>query len=422
MMFGQPYPPRESRKEIVLVRHAESQANLDGVWNGRTDGGLSPAGERSLEALGERLSRWHFDAVISSPLSRARKTAESFSDEVTIDEDFVEIHLGKWEGMSYADVQDLHGEELREATSTRTVPMGTHGETLEQVAERALGAVDRLFATMGEDETVAVVTHGGFLQAVLHRHLAGDRRRVHSFTANTGITRLVHQFGRPRLASFNDTGHLGPFSPTVEAYVRSGTPVLALIRHGRTKANVERRWQGRGDWDLDEVGARQAELLGKWYGRHPFVYSSPLKRARSTAEHVAQDGVIEIDDLMEMHMGEWEGLTTEEIFEEWPEEVSTIYRDGVDLPRGGTGESWSDLTLRVATAVAELDHSPDGITLAVAHGGAIRSYISSLTVTDDTHAQSLMTPPNTSISHIALTERGPEIVDFGVATHLEGEQ
>lgn len=421
-MFGQPYPPRESRKEIVFVRHAESQANLDGVWNGRTDGALSAAGERSLDALGERLSRWHFDAVISSPLSRARKTAESFSDEVIVDADFVEIHLGKWEGMSYADVQALHGEELKEATFTRTLPMGGDGETLEQVAERALGAVDRLFDRMGDDETVAVVTHGGFLQAVLHRYLAGDRHRVHSFTSNTGITRLVHQFGSPRLASFNDTGHLGPFSPTVEAYVQSGTPVLALIRHGRTKANVERRWQGRGDWDLDEVGARQAELLGKWYGRHPIVYSSPLKRARSTAEHVAQNGVIAIDDLMEIHMGEWEGLTTEEIFERWPDDVSTIYRDGVDLPRGGTGESWSDLTLRVATAIAELDHSPDGITLAVAHGGAIRSYISSLTKTEDTHSQSLMTPPNTSISHVALTERGPEIVDFGVATHLETEQ
>jgi broad specificity phosphatase PhoE len=421
-MFGQPYPPRETRKEIVFVRHAESQANLDGVWNGRTDGALSAAGEASLDALGDRLSRWHFDAVISSPLVRARRTAEAFSDEVVIDDDFLEIDLGKWEGMSYADVQSLHGDELRNATSTRTLPMGGHGETLEQVAERAVGAVDRLFESMGDDETVAVVTHGGFLQAVLRRYLAGEGRRVHVFTSNTGITRIVHQFGSPRLASFNDTGHLGPFSPAVEAYVKSGTPVLALIRHGQTKANVERRWQGRGDWDLDEVGARQAELLGKWYGRHPIVYSSPLKRARSTAEHVAQNGVIAVDDLQEIHMGEWEGLTTEEIFDRWPDDIATIYRDGVDLPRGGTGESWSDLTLRVATAIAELEHSPDGLTLAVAHGGAIRSYISSLTKTDDTHAQSLMTPPNTSVSHVALTDRGPEIVDFAVATHLEEEQ
>ncbi|HWB87926.1 MAG TPA: histidine phosphatase family protein [Acidimicrobiia bacterium] len=421
-MFGQPYPPRHSRKEIVLIRHAESQANLDGIWNGRTDGELSAAGERSLEALGERLSRWDFDAVISSPLSRARLTAEAFADDVVLDDDFIEVHLGRWEGMSFADVQAIHGEELREATSTRTHPMGGSGESLEQVAERALGAVDRLFEEMGDDEKVAVVTHGGFLQAVLHRFLPGDGRRVHAFTANTGITRIVHQFGRPRLASFNDTGHLGPYSPTVEAYVQSGTAVLALIRHGQTKANVEQRWQGRGDWELDEVGARQAELLGKWYGRHPIVYSSPLKRALATAEHVAQNGVIAVDDLMEIHMGEWEGLTTDEIFERWPDEVATIYRDGVDMPRGRTGEKWSDLALRVASAVAELEHSPDGITLVVAHGGAIRSFISSLTNTEDTHSESLFTPPNTSISHVALTERGPEIVDFGVATHLEAEQ
>lgn len=421
-MFGQPYPPSEARKEIVFVRHAESQANLDGIWNGRTDGDLSPAGGASLEALGQRLARWDFDAVFSSPLKRAIKTAEAFADEVIVDDDFTEIDLGRWEGMAFTDVQSLHGDKLEQAIRTRTLAMGETGESLAQAAERALGAVDRLFERMGENERVAVVTHGGFLQPVLSRHLAGGGRRVHAFTSNTGITRIIHQYGRPRLASFNDTGHFGPFVPLVEAHVKAGDPVLALIRHGRTRANVERRWQGRGDWDLDEVGKRQAELLGKWYGRHPTVYSSPLRRAQSTAEQVASNGVIPIDDLMEMHMGDWEGLTTEEISDHWPQDVETIYLKGEDLPRGGTGETWSQLTIRVAGAISELQHSPDGITVVVAHGGAIRSYVSSLTETGDTHSESLYTPPNTSVTHIAMTERGPEILEFAVAAHLESDQ
>jgi probable phosphoglycerate mutase len=412
----------ESRKEIVFVRHAESQGNLDGVWMGRTDGELSAAGEASLESLGRRLSGWDFDAVISSPLKRARLTAESFTDDYELGEDFIEIDLGRWEGMLFTDVQERHGEELQEALRTRNLPMGGTGETLEHVGARAINAVDRIFQAMGDDQRIAVVTHGGFMQSVLNRHLRGDGRRVHAFTSNTGITRVVHQFGKARLASFNDTGHLGPRPPLVDAHVAAGDSVVALIRHGQTQANLERRWQGRGDWDLDETGHRQAEALGEWYGRHATVYTSPLKRAMSTANQVALNGVVPIDDFMEIHMGEWEGMTTEEIAERWPDVMETIYRKGVDLPRGSTGETWSQLTIRFAEAMAEIEHSPDGLTLAVAHGGAIRSYISSLTKTEDTHSESLYTPANTSVTHVAVTERGPEILDFSVSTHLEDLQ
>lgn len=418
-MSGQPFPVKDTRKEIVFIRHAESQANRDGIWNGRTDGPLSDAGEESLEALGRRLSGWDFDAVISSPLQRARRTAAAFADETEIDEDFVEIDLGRWEGLEYADVQERHGEELREAIATREIPMGGTGETINQVGKRAIEAVDGLFDRMSDNQRVAVVTHGGFMQAVLYRHLAGSDRRVRAFTANTGISRIVQQFGRPRLATFNDTGHLGPRSAVVDAHLAKMDTVISLIRHGQTRANVEGRWQGRGDWDLDDHGHRQADALGKWYGRHPTVYASPLKRAASTAERVALNGVVPVDDFMEIHMGDWEGMTTVEISEKWAADMEKIYRHGVDLPRGGTGETWAELTKRFSTAISTLEHAKEGPTVVVAHGGAIRSYVSSLTDTNDSHSESLFTPSNTSISHIAMTERGPEILDYSVATHLE---
>jgi broad specificity phosphatase PhoE len=421
-MIGQPYPPREARKEIVFVRHAESQANLDGVWNGRTDGPLSESGRASLEVLGRRLSPWEFDGVISSPLSRAVETARAFSEEVHFDDGFTEVDLGRWEGLHFAEVQERHGEELRAAIADRTIPMGETGESLQQAGERAIGAVDRLFQEMPDGGRTAVVTHGGFMQAVLHRHLAGEDRRAHAFTSNTGITRIVQQLGRPRLASFNDTGHFGPLPRTVREHLDTGGRVIAFVRHGRTQANVERRWQGRGDWDLDEVGLRQAESLSEWYGRHRTVYTSPLKRAASTAQRVALNGVVPVDGLMEINMGEWEGLTTEEIVAKWPDVMETIYRRRVDLPRGVTGESWADLTDRMVRTIDGLALSDVGPTVVVAHGGAIRSYISSLTKTDDSYSESLNTPANTSVTHVALTEKGPEILDFAVATHLESIQ
>lgn len=409
-------------KEIVFIRHAESQANLDGVWNGRTDGPLSAGGEASLELLGERLGDWQFDRVVCSPLSRTRETAASFSDDFEIDERFIEIDLGRWEGRSLAHIQEEEAEQLREAVSTRTIPMGGTGESLMEAGQRALNAVDSLFEAMEEGARAAVVTHGGFMQAVLHRHMAGGKNRVHAFTQNTGITRLVHQFGRPRLATFNDTAHLGSRPALVDSHLGEGSAVLALIRHGRTRANVEMRWQGQGDWDLDELGQAQARALGEWYGQFSTVYTSPLRRASSTAARVASNGVLPVDGLKEIRMGQWEGLTTDDIMQNWPGRMETIYRDGVDLRRGETGESWGELTQRFSSTVHSLEKSSAEPTVIVAHGGAIRSFVSSLTRTEDTHAESLYTPANTSVSHVAITERGPEILDYSVAPHLESLQ
>ena len=55
----------------------------------------------------------------------------------------------------------------------------------------------------------------------------------------------------------------------------------------------------------------------------------------------------------------------------------------------------------------------------MAHGGAIRAYVSSLTATKDSHAESLYTPPNTSVTHVAMTPEGPLLLDYAVAAHVE---
>lgn len=406
--------------EITLIRHAESQANLDGVWNGQVDGPLSEAGEASLDAIGKRLHEREFDVVVCSPLERARRTAGAFTTDYEVWDNLVELDIGRWEGMSRDQILSEHGEDLRNAISGRELPMGHTGESLTDLQRRATGAIDALAADLGEDGRAAVVTHGGFIQEVLRRHLAGRSRRAHAFAGNTSLTRLVWSFDRPRLAGFNDLAHFGPRPTAVTEHLEQGEHVLALIRHGQTRANTEGRWQGQGDWGLDETGHRQARALRDWYGVFPTVYTSPLGRALTTAKYVASDGVVPVDGLKELDMGRWEGLTSDEIYESWPELMGTIYRDGVDLKRGESGESWGELTGRIRATVHGLSPASDEPTLIVAHGGAIRSYVSSLTHTNDSHSESLYTPANTSVTHVALTENGPLLLDYAVSAHLEG--
>ncbi|MDP9145855.1 MAG: histidine phosphatase family protein [Actinomycetota bacterium] len=404
---------------ITLIRHAESQANVDGIWNGQLDGPLSADGEASLDVIGKRLRGKSFDVVVTSPLERARRTAESFATEFEVSGEFIELGIGNWEGKSRDEVLSQAGDQLREAIFGRELPMGETGESLGDLERRATSAVGSLAERLGEDGHAAVVTHGGFIQEILNRHLAGRARRVHVFAGNTSITKLVWSFDLPRLAVFNDMGHFGPRSAEVQAHLDKGEQVIALVRHGQTRANIEGRWQGQGDWGLDEVGHRQAKALRDWYGPAGTVYASPLGRAQATAGYISSNGVVTVDGLKELNMGRWEGLTSDEILETWPELMKTIYQDGVDLKRGETGESWGELTGRFKTSVHRLEPSQDEPTMVIAHGGAIRAFVSSLTATTDSHSESLYTPGNTSVTHVAMTSEGPLLLDYAVSAHLE---
>lgn len=407
-------------KTVTFIRHGESVANESGIWNGLSDGPLSETGQAQIEALGKRLESSRFDNVVSSPLARAIRTARAFADDVAVDEGFVELDLGRWDGWTAAEVQENDGEKLKRAVSDRDFAFGDTGESLNQAGTRVAAAIESLVDSMPEDSSAAVVTHGGLLQTYISRFLPGDGHRIHSFVANTAITKVRFYEDHPRLAVFNDSGHLGPRSAEVIGSLEAGEPVLALIRHGRTRANVEQRWQGQRDWDLDELGYIQAQALADFYGKWGTVYASPLQRAHNTSLHISSEIPTVVDDLKELNMGEWEDLTSDEIEKGFPGVLAQIYREGQDLPRGETGETWAQLTQRFRSAVESVSHPEGEPTVIVAHGGAIRSYISSLTATNDTYSESLFTPANTSVSHVALRERGPVILDYSVAPHLEG--
>jgi ribonuclease H / adenosylcobalamin/alpha-ribazole phosphatase len=140
-----------------------------------------------------------------------------------------------------------------------------------------------------------------------------------------------------------------------------------LLRHGQTALSTERRFAGRGDIPLTEVGERQAAEAGARLaarGGIDLIVTSPLQRARRTAEAVAEATGVALqveDDLAETDFGKWEGLTFAEASERWPDELSAWLASGDAAPPGG--ESFTATASRVSAALDRLLAAHDSQTL-----------------------------------------------------------
>ena len=156
---------------------------------------------------------------------------------------------------------------------------------------------------------------------------------------------------------------------------------LICVRHGRTAWNAERRFQGQTDIPLDDEGLAQAQALAAHLRPERFdrAYSSDLSRARTTAEaiYVGRDGAVEVTpELREMHFGQWEGLTWDEIVARWPE--LDVMNEKVPMHYTAEGgESWDELGARIEIVLRRITAAmaPDDRTLIVCHAGVLHGIV-----------------------------------------------
>jgi len=159
---------------------------------------------------------------------------------------------------------------------------------------------------------------------------------------------------------------------------------IIVLRHGQTDDNAKGVWQGQVDSDLSVLGHEQARAAaGALAAYKPsVVVASDLKRAAETGDEVAQACGIPISydaRWREIHVGQWAGMTGEQVSNEFPEERLRHLR-GEDFVRGVDGESLSDVAQRVRGALDDLlDGLPAGQTAVVAtHGVTGRVVIAEL--------------------------------------------
>ena len=156
---------------------------------------------------------------------------------------------------------------------------------------------------------------------------------------------------------------------------------LILVRHGETNWNKESRFQGNKDIALNQRGESQAQKLAQRLAEEEIdvIYSSDLDRAHKTAQIIAAKHNLAVQthsNLQEIDFGVWEGLTYQEINEQYPNEFES-WKENPEVNNPEGGESLKDIESRVCQALTEILEEHEGKTILIAaHGGVNRVAIS----------------------------------------------
>ena len=320
---------------VIIVRHGQSSYNTERRIQGRSDASiLTQKGREDVVMVGDALSHLNFAAIYTSPLQRAKQTAEVIRDRLTTSpalqptEKLMEIDLPLWEGMLLQDVRDKFSEDYRRWKEQpdellMMVPKteGTKKHFPVLALYEQAGQFWQEILPHHAGETILIIGHNGINRALISTALGISPTRYHSIQqSNCGISVLnfAGGLGQPvQLESLNQTAHLGEKLPSVRPNHQGQR--LLLVRHGETDWNRQTRFQGGIDVPLNNNGRQQSQKAGEFLKDVPldFAFSSPMLRPKETAEIILRDHhdiQLQLEDgLREISHGLWEGKLEVEI-------------------------------------------------------------------------------------------------------------
>ena len=197
--------------DIILVRHGETDWNVSEVFRGRIDIELNETGLKQAGLLAEYLGDLRLDAIYSSPLKRALKTAEVIAShhnlDVEITPGLIDFDFGEWQGLAHEVVKDRYKELYAEwINSPQQVKMAA-GESLNDVRGRVTGVVNSIVDKY--EGTVVLVAHRVVNKVLICALLGLDNSHFWNIRQDTcGITAFSYENERFVLTKHNDTSFL----------------------------------------------------------------------------------------------------------------------------------------------------------------------------------------------------------------------
>lgn len=199
--------------KILLIRHAQATGNIEGVFQGHLDSGITDVGVEQLASLSERMREIDFDAIYSSPLIRARETATAANKyrqlPITFFDELMEINGGDWEGVPFDSIPELY-PELSEVWENEPYNFeAINGEAMRDVCKRMVDTIGRI-AKENEGKTVCVVSHGCAIRNYITflRHGTLEKLAYTEWCDNTAIYTIEYENGVAKIIGQADSSHL----------------------------------------------------------------------------------------------------------------------------------------------------------------------------------------------------------------------
>jgi len=199
--------------QIILARHGETEWNIKEIFRGRIDIELNKTGVKQAKLLAEYLSDSEIDAIYSSPLARALKTAKIIADhhklDVEVTPGLIDLNYGEWQGLAHQEVKNKYKELYVKWIETPHQVIFPSGESLDDVRERAMATVNNVIAEYGG--TVVLVSHRVVNKVLICALLGLDNSHFWNIRLDTcGITTFAYENGRFILSKHNGTSFLKP--------------------------------------------------------------------------------------------------------------------------------------------------------------------------------------------------------------------
>lgn len=199
---------------LYIIRHGETDWNSEQRIQGRADTPLNARGVEQAQKLAERIAAGKtLDALYSSPQQRARVTAETIAQKISLapifDERIIEKHLGEVEGMTAQELEQKHPELFYAWRESAEVVAFPGEEMLNTLQKRVQTFIADLQAKHSADARVAVVSHGATIAMLFTTLLGWDvNKRLPFWFDNASVSWIDCTRARPRIRLLNDTCHL----------------------------------------------------------------------------------------------------------------------------------------------------------------------------------------------------------------------
>jgi len=199
--------------EIILARHGETEWNVSEVFRGRIDIELNETGMKQAELLAKHLSNLKIDAIYSSPLKRALKTAQLIAHYHKLDAEvapgLVDFDYGEWQGLPHQEVKVKYKELYAQWIKNPHWVKMPAGESLSELRKRAIAVVNNVIAKY--EGNIVLVSHRVVNKVLICALLGLDNSRFWNIRIDTcGITTFVYENERFILTKHNDTSFLKP--------------------------------------------------------------------------------------------------------------------------------------------------------------------------------------------------------------------